>query len=117
MHMTKKQKIMAIVWIALVVIAFVILYRQFSERSAGVEFVPPRVMSPVPPSAKNASPTRTTNVKQATPETPDSVVDDVLLNDADFSALDGEEIGETQAAEESVQTIDDITNTYDEQSL
>lgn len=118
--MSDKQKRAVALGLMLLVAAFVFIYRQFDSRGSSNETVPPPTLpsSPVPPpinDANDAAFPDTTPVSAAVPETPDAVVDDVLMNDADTTALDAEEAGEAQSAQESVQTIDDITNTYEAQ--
>lgn len=117
--MSDKQKRAVALGLVLLVAAFVFIYRQFDSRGSSSETVPPPTLppSPVPPPVNDAAFPDTTPVSAAVPETPDAVVDDVLMNDADTTALDAEEAGEAQSAQESVQTIDDITTTYDDQQL
>lgn len=121
--MTDKQKIGAGIGIALLIVSFIFLYRQFSTRD-----VPVSVPLPFPAEeTQNGSASGGSNGSEMSggslmkkipaPETPDDIVDDIVENDADISILDEESVGETSAAVESVQTIDDITNAYDEQQL
>ena len=112
--MSDKQKIAVALGLSLLVAAFVFIYRQFDSESVSRDVVPPP-MTP-PPVNDTVLPDRAM-VPAVIPETPDAVVDDVLMSDADMTALDAEEAGETQAAQESVQIIDDITETYDDQQL
>jgi hypothetical protein len=114
--MTKHQGIAAVIGVVFLVAAFIFLYRQFSMSDGTREKntpMSPITSSNVPPA--NIPAPNTPPPIQTAPETPDAMVDDVLLNDADVSALDEEAAGETQSAEESVQAIDDITNTYEAQ--
>lgn len=117
--MSDKQKIAVAFGTLLLVAAFVFIYRQFDSEGTSRGIVPPPTMplSPTPPPMNDAALPDGAMNPAVTPETPDAVVDDVLMNDADMTALDEEEAGETRAAQESVQIIDDITTTYDDQQL
>lgn len=115
--MTEKQKIAVAVGVGLLIIAFAFIYRQFADRNAvpmneSSERMPAPPMAPAP---SDVPPTGDAMMQKSevTPATPDAVVDDILKNDADTSALDDEANGETQSAKENVQTVDDITNAYD----
>ncbi|MGB2791525.1 MAG: hypothetical protein IPJ67_03700 [Candidatus Moraniibacteriota bacterium] len=120
--MTEKQKITVAVGVGLLVIAFAFIYRQFADQRSAL--VNESSVMPLPPTAPAPAPSSDSLMKDATmqepvatPETPDAVVDDILKNDANTSALDNEAAGETQTAKENVQTIDDITNAYDDTQL
>ncbi len=120
--MTEKQKITVAIGVGFLVIAFAFIYRQFADqRSAPMEESSATYLPSTSPASapSNGSMMENTTMQKPveTPETPDAVVDDILKNDADASALDNEADGETQTAKENVQTIDDITNSYDDTKL
>lgn len=114
--MTEKQKIAVAIGVGFLIVAFVFIYRQF----AGQRVVPmngaPAMTSLQPPSASGDSAMKGEIMQDSdvTPGTPDAVVDDILKNDSDTSALDSEADAEVKTAKENVQTIDDITNAYDD---
>lgn len=115
--MTEKQKIAVTIGISLLIIAFAFIYRQFVGRNAvsmneSSVKMPALPMAPALPGNPPAGDAMMPK-DEAAPATPDAVVDDVLKNDADMSALDDESNGETRSAKENVQTVDDITNAYD----
>lgn len=116
--MTEKQKVLAVVGIALVAIAFLLIYRKFSSQknvTSVSESLPLISSSPSQtpaPSSGDAAP-----ASSALPVMPDGVADDILENDADISALDDEANGEVNAAKENSQIIDDITSAYDAKQL
>ncbi|QQS16098.1 MAG: hypothetical protein IPK84_01945 [Candidatus Moraniibacteriota bacterium] len=114
--MTEKQKIAVAIGVGFLVVAFAFIYRQFSGQRVVPMNGAPTMMPPEPPSAPGDSAMRGEIMQDSdvTPGTPDAVVDDILKNDSDTSALDNEADGETNAAKENVQTIDAITNAYDD---
>ncbi len=120
--MTEKQKITVAVGVGFLVIAFAFIYQQFANqpsapmKESSVMPLPPTVPAPTP---SNDSMMKDTTMQKPveTPGTPDAVVDDILKNDADTSALDNEADGETKTAKENVQTVDNITNAYDDTQL
>lgn len=115
--MTGKQKIAVAIGVVFLSIAFVFLYRQFSMESGTTSVVPPPTPPSMPASPLLSSETEreVDEMMKPTPSAPDSIVDDILQNDSELSAIGDEEVGEIQAAEESVQIIDDLSNAYEEE--
>lgn len=110
--MTGKQKAMAAIGIVFLFGAFVFLYRQFSTEGRMMSITPP-TSSPSPDEMPQGI-GETVKSTPSTPSTPDSIVDDILQNDAELSVIGDEEDGEIRAANESVQIIDDLSNSYEE---
>lgn len=114
--MTQKQKTAAIIGIACLVVAFAFIYRQFAlqsgswERGAATVPAPVETMKPtVPKKADDAM-----MKKQEAPTTPENAVDKITSSlSADDAALDKEASAEADVAAESINTIDDVTNAYD----
>lgn len=115
--MTGKQKIVVMCGGMFLVMAFVFIYWQFSSQNKMMEIVPtPLPSTPISTNnAGNGIETEVMPTKQVVPETPDTIVDDVLRNDADTALLEEEELGESQTIKDSTQMIDDISNAYDEE--
>lgn len=107
--MTGKQKAIAAIGIVFLFGAFVFLYRQFSTEGRMMSITPP-TSSP----SQDEMPQGIGETVKSTPSTPDSIVDDILQNDAELSVIGDEEDGEIRAASESVQIIDDLSNSYEE---
>lgn len=112
--MTGKQKIAVAIGVAFLSIAFVFLYRQFSMENQPVNIVLPPSM-PIPPTLPVETMQGSGETVKSTPLTPDGVVDDIVESDGELSVLGDEETGETQAVEESVRIIDDLSNAYEEE--
>ncbi|QQS20945.1 MAG: hypothetical protein IPL87_00080 [Candidatus Moraniibacteriota bacterium] len=107
--MTEKQKIVVFIGVFFLVLAFVFLYRSFSVRDENDD-------RRVPPRSDTSSVSRPEKPAPV-PETPDAIADNILEGDSGKNILDEEAEGESEAAQENVETIHDINNTYDEKSL